>query len=99
VANRRIAVGKPLPRNLGNAVTWATLAAQSGLSVDGTPRAGDVLWHKNTWIAGGLGHVGFVEKVNPNGSIEVSDMNYPIWNGVSYRTIEPSEFGGYLFIH
>ena len=99
VANRRAAVGQPIPRNLGNAVTWASLAATAGLSVDGTPRAGDVLWHKNTYIAGGLGHVGFVEKINPDGSAYVSDMNYPIWGSVTYRTLTPDEFSNYLFIH
>ncbi|MDX1765990.1 MAG: LysM peptidoglycan-binding domain-containing protein [Candidatus Saccharimonadales bacterium] len=98
-ANRRAAIGRPIPRNLGNAVTWASLAASAGLSVSGTPKAGDVLWHKNTYIAGGLGHVAFVEKVNADGSIYVSDMNYPIWGGVTYRTISPDEFSGYLFIH
>lgn len=99
-ANRRAAIGKPIPRNLGNAVTWATLAAQAGLGVGEQPKEGAVLWHKNSYqIAGGLGHVGFVEKMNPDGSIEVSDMNYPIWNGVTYRTISPSEFNQYLFIY
>ncbi len=98
-ANRRAAAGKPIPRNLGNAVTWATLAAQAGLGVDGTPRAGDVLWHKNTYTAGGFGHVAFVERINKDGSILVSDMNYAGWNVVSTRTVKQGEFGNYLFIH
>lgn len=98
-ANRRAAVGKPIPRNLGNAVTWATLAAQAGLGVGEQPREHAVLWHKNTYIAGGLGHVAFVERMNPDGSIYVSDMNYVGWNTVSYRTVSPSEFGQYLFIY
>lgn len=99
-ANRRAAIGKPIPRNLGNAVTWATLAAQAGLGVGEQPKEGAVLWHKNSYqIAGGLGHVGFVEKMNPDGSIYVSDMNYVGWNTVSYRTISPSEFSQYLFIY
>lgn len=98
-ANRRASIGKPIPRNLGNAVTWASLASSAGLSVDGKPKAGDVLWHKNTYIAGGLGHVGFVEKVNDDGSINVSDMNFPIWGGVTYRTVPQDEISGYLFIH
>jgi surface antigen len=100
VANRRIAIGKPLPKNLGNAVTWPTLAASAGLGVGDMPRAGAVLWHKSSFsIAGGLGHVGFVEKINDDGSILVSDMNYPIWNGVTNRTISQSEFNQYLFIY
>lgn len=99
VANRRAAIGRPIPRNLGNAVTWASIAASAGLNVDSKPRAGSVLWHKNTYIAGGLGHVGFVEKINPDGSAYVSDMNYPFWGSVTYRTLTADEFSSYLFIH
>lgn len=98
-ANRREQIGKPIPRNFGNANTWASLAQSAGFAVDGSPRTGDVLWHKNTYIAGGYGHVAFVESVNPDGSILVSDMNYGGWNTVTQRTIKPSEFGLYLFIH
>lgn len=98
-ANRRQAIGRPIPRNLGNASTWYALAAQSGIGVGSQPKEGAVLWHKATYIAGGLGHVGFVEKVNPDGTILVSDMNYPTWNGVTYRTISPGEFSQYGFIY
>ncbi len=98
-AERRAQIGRPIPRNLGNAVTWASIAAAAGLTVAEKPIAGAVLWHKNTYIAGGYGHVGFVEGVNADGSILVSDMNYPIWNSVTTRTIPPEEFTGYLFIY
>lgn len=98
VANRRAAVGRPIPRNLGNAVTWASIAAGAGLAVSEDPIAGAVLWHKNTYIAGGYGHVAFVEKINADGSALVSDMNWAGWNVISYRTIPPSEFSQYLFI-
>ncbi len=102
VANRRAAIGRPIPRNLGNAVTWASIAAASGLTVAQKPVAGAVLWHKNSaYIAGGYGHVGFVESVSADGkSIRVSDMNYTAgWNAVSYRTIKGSEINQYLYIY
>lgn len=95
-ANRRAAIGRPIPNRMGNAIAWARAAASVGYSVDGNPRAGDVLWHRNI---GGAGHVAFVESVNDDGSILVSDMNYPTWKKVTYRTVPPSEFGKYLFIH
>ncbi|MDZ7744739.1 MAG: LysM peptidoglycan-binding domain-containing protein [Candidatus Saccharibacteria bacterium] len=98
-ANRRMQTGNPLPTNLGNAATWFVLAQRAGLPVGDTPRAGAVIWHRNTAIAGGLGHVGYVEKVNPDGSILVSDMNFPIWGGVTYRTISPADFGSYGFVY
>lgn len=96
VAIRRAQIGNPVPNNLGHATTWASRARAMGMRVDSTPAAGAVLYDRNL---GGLGHVGFVESVNPDGSIVVSDMNYPAWNRVSYRTISPGEFGRYYFIH
>ncbi len=100
VANRRAAVGNPLPMNLGNASSWYRNAIANGMSVGDTPRTWAVLWHVNTRIAGGLGHVGFVERVNADGSILVSDMNYTAgWGHISERVIQPSEFGDYRFIY
>lgn len=95
-ANRRIQIGKPLPTNLGNASSWLSLAQRAGLSTGNVPKAGAVLYHKNI---GGLGHVAYVEKVNEDGTALVSDMNYPTWGSVTYRTITPSEYGNYAFIY
>jgi surface antigen len=107
-AKRRQEIGKPIPSNLGNAVTWARLAQRAGYAVDGSPRAGDVAYYK---FIGGLGHVGFVEQVNPDGSIWISDMNYygvseiggstaaGGWGRRSFHLVQPGEVSGYLFIH
>lgn len=95
-ANRRAAIGRPIPNRMGNAIRWASVAAANGYAVDGNPRAGDVLWHRNI---GGAGHVAFVEGVNGDGSLLVSDMNYPSWGRVTYRTVPTGEFSRYLFIH
>lgn len=95
-ANRRIQAGKPLPTNLGNAISWLSLAKRAGLATGDVPQTGAVLYHKNI---GGLGHVAYVEKVNEDGSALISDMNYPTWGKVTYRTIQPSEFGNFAFIY
>lgn len=95
-ANRRKEIGRPIPSNLGNAVSWLSLSRKAGLSSGGTPQAGAVVYHKNI---GGLGHVAFVEKINDDGSALVSDMNYPTWGKVTYRTVTPGEFGSYAFIY
>jgi len=98
-ANRRIAAGNPLPTNLGNASSWYRNAISNGMPVGEQPKAGAVLWHVDTHIAGGLGHVGYVERVNDDGTILVSDMNYPYYGRITYRTITPGEFGSYRFIY
>lgn len=95
-ANRRAETGHPLPTNLGNAISWYSRAAGSGMGVGEAPQAGAVAWHNNI---GGLGHVAYVESVNEDGSVLISDMNYPIWGRVTYRTVTPSEFGSYKFIY
>lgn len=95
-ANRRRETGNPIPSNLGNAITWYRIARNNGLPTGDEPRAGAVLWHANL---GGLGHVAYVEKMNDDGSMLVSDMNYPSWGRVTYRTVPSSEFGNYKFIY
>lgn len=107
-AKRRADIGRPIPSNLGNAVSWASLAQRAGLPVDNSPSAGDVAWYGSI---GGLGHVGFVERVNEDGSIWISDMNYfgvsqidgtasaGGWGRASYHVVQPSAFGTYKFIH
>ena len=54
----------------------------------------------STLTAGSLGHVAYVESVNSDGSITISEMNYT--NGpynMNYRTIPASEVSSYAFIH
>lgn len=96
-ANRRHEIGRPIPSNMGNAVSWLSVAQAAGLPTGNKPRAGAVLYHLSA--ATSLGHVAFVEKVNKNGSFLVSDMNYPIWGTVTYRVVPASETSQYRFIY
>jgi surface antigen len=49
--------------------------------------------------AGELGHVAYVEKVNPDGSWEVSEMNVKGWDILSSRTFKAEQAKVYNFIH
>lgn len=84
VKNRR----PDLPNNLGNANTWYYMAQRDGLSTGATPRAGAV----GTTTRGSLGHVVYVESVNGDGTINVSEMNYQGWGVVSSRIASASDF-------
>lgn len=95
--NKRAAAGRTIGSNWGNATTWGSLARASGFVVDKTPRAGDVFQTSGGW--GGYGHVGYVERVNDDGSIFVSEMNYAGWNRISSRTIDASLIGMLNYIH
>lgn len=85
VKNRR---GASLPNMLGNANTWYSRAAGAGMAVGSTPKAGAV----GTTTAGSLGHVTYIESVNPDGTVNISEMNYQGWGVVSHRTTSASEF-------
>lgn len=85
VKNKR---GASLPNGLGNANTWYSRAAAQGMAVGSTPRAGAV----GTTTRGALGHVVYVESVNGDGTITISEMNAPQWGVATTRTASASEF-------
>ena len=95
--NRRAELGRPIGGNWGNAVSWAAMARAQGFRVDNIPEAGAVIQNGGGW--GGYGHVGIVERVNSDGSLTVSDMNYVGWNIISTRTVPASSVGSYNYIH
>lgn len=85
-----------LPGNLGNARDWARNAENYGYYVDQTPSAGAIFQTSAGWY----GHVGYVEGVNGDGSIVVTEMNYGY---TPYRvvrsTIPASKVGNFYYIH
>lgn len=84
VKNRRA----DLPNDLGNANTWYYRAAAYGLPVGSQPRAGAV----GTTTAGDYGHVVYVERVNGDGTILISEMNYAGLYSQRTRTANAGEF-------
>ena len=64
--------------------------------MNNTPKAGAIM----QTTQGAYGHVAYVESVNSNGSVRVSEMNYGYGPGVvTSRTISASQAAGYNFIH
>jgi surface antigen len=96
-ALRRAQIGRPIPSNLGNAVSWRDLAVSAGFPVGNDPRQGAVLWDPS--IGGFYGHVAFVERVNSNGSVVISEMNFAGWSVRSERTIPASRANSYSYIY
>lgn len=94
-AQRRIEIDKPIPNNWGDAHNWDTGAQAAGYFVDNTPEVGSIMQSD----AGELGHVAFVEKVNPDGTWEISEMNVKGWNILSNRTFKAEQAKDYNFIH
>ncbi len=73
-----------LPNNLGNANTWVARAAAQGIATGSVPRVGAI---------GQQGmHVVYVEAVNGDGTIRVSEMNYAGLGVVSSRNASAGSF-------
>ena len=81
-------VGGKIGSTWGNANNWANAAASAGYTVNNSPSQGAILQTSQ----GAFGHVAYVESVNSNGSITVSEMNYGHGVGVvTSRTISASQ--------
>ena len=72
----------------GDPATWAASAAAIGFKVDAVARAGAIAqWNAGEQGAGGAGHVAYVERVNPDGSVVVSELDWAGDYGYSQRTL------------
>ncbi|KIX90672.1 peptidase M23B [Staphylococcus microti] len=94
--NRRAETGQPISTYWWNADHWAGAAAADGYVVNNSPQAGAIMQS----YEGPVGHVAYVERVNPDGSVLVSEMNYNTPPGqVGYRTVPGSLTSSYNYIH
>ncbi|MSR68369.1 LysM peptidoglycan-binding domain-containing protein [Candidatus Saccharibacteria bacterium] len=86
VASRRY-----VPNNWGNAWTWYANAQYAGYATGSAPRAGAIGWEfKN--------HVVYVESVNADGTVNISEMNYGGRPGVRHdRTNLPASTFLYIY--
>ncbi len=76
----------------GNANRWPANARAAGIPVDDNPRVGDVAIS----MSGYYGHAMYVERVNNDGTIRVSQYNYGVRGEYSEMTVSSA---GLYFIH
>ena len=79
-------------RHWGDADQWAKVAKDLKYKPDETPSPGDVAWYAR-------GHVGYVESVNQDGSIVMSEMNFDGHNDFRMITLYPGSGWPDKFIH
>ena len=96
---RRTQLGLPVGSHLGDGGMWADSAKALGYWVDDTPRQGDVIVFSPAQVNNAWGHVAIVEKVNGDGSIEISanradGTSYPIGYLDGFTCIGDMEFCG-----
>lgn len=96
VFNKRAAAGKPISTYWWHAYNWAIGAKKDGYLVNNIPEVGAI----GQTVDGPLGHVVYVERVNPDGTVLISEMNYLTPPGtVDYRTLTKVQMQRYVFIH
>lgn len=94
VSARRTQTGHPIPNTWGNATAWAQRAVQDGYLVDHMPSPRAIMQ-----LSGGLGHVAFIESVDPDGTWHISEMNVIGLNLVDHQARPPGAAANYNFIH
>lgn len=96
VFNKRQAAGKGISTYWWNANAWDDNAARDGYTINNRPAVGSILQTD----VGYYGHVAYVERVNADGSILVSEMNYSASPGImTYRTIPAYSVTQFKYIH
>jgi surface antigen len=90
-----LGVSQTLYQGLGNAKDWGTKASKKGVTVNSSPAVGAVAVD----TIGQYGHVAFVESVNKNGTITVSQYNKGQDGNYSTQTGTPSSLNFSAFIH
>lgn len=78
----------------GNANQWLKNAPKAGYSTGRIPQAGSAVV---TSLSGKYGHVAFVETVNHDNTITISEMNYEGLGQKSTRTIAASDVVGFIY--
>lgn len=90
------------PMYWGNAKDWPASARRVGYSTGTTPRAGSV----GVMTSGPYGHVVWVESVNANGTINISQYNYWLpnkpnggWGWYSeFQNVSPWAYQAYIYV-
>jgi len=85
-----VASKRPVPNNWGNAISWYYNAQRAGYSTGASAQAGAIGWERNN-------HVVYVESVNGDGTVTISEMNYGGRPGVLHYRTEP--ISRFLYIY
>lgn len=86
------------PMYWGNANMWPSSARAAGFATGSTPRANSV----GVISAGQFGHVVWVEAVNGDGTVDISQYNYfnaggPGWGNYSKMRVSASTYDTYIY--
>jgi hypothetical protein len=83
-----------VPAGLGNAKDWLANAQDKGLTISNVPIPGAVAVYGSG--IGPFGHVAAVDKVNADGTFNVSEMNFAGFNQIDRRTSDMKNVIGFI---
>ncbi len=87
---------QPSGQQWGSVWHWGIAAQAAGVTIDDTPALGSLAWWKDNG-----GHVAYVEAVNPDGTVQISEMNADYHNGFDFATLQRGgrwPTGGFLHV-
>ena len=87
--------GNKINNTWSDAKHWDKKAIDDGYIVDRNPKKGSILQSSK----GKYGHVAYIETINEDGSIQVSEMNYTKPYEITKRTIHTYDIKNYYYIH
>ncbi|WP_411843131.1 CHAP domain-containing protein [Salinicoccus sp. HZC-1] len=87
--------GNMIESDWSDAKYWSEKAEEDGYTVNSEPAEGAILQTEQ----GKLGHVAYIESVNDDGSIEISEMNLVEAYEITERTIKAEDIAQYDYIH
>ena len=87
--------GNKINNTWSDAKHWDKKAIDDGYIVDRNPKKGSILQSSK----GKYGHVAYIETINEDGSIQVSEMNYTQPYEITKRTIHTYDIKNYYYIH
>jgi len=84
-------------RITGNAEDWLNNAQKLGITTGSTPKKWAIaVYYTGKW-AREYGHAAYIEDIQPNGVIVVSEMNYEEEYVVTIRAIDADLAAGYIY--
>lgn len=87
--------GNMIESSWRDAEHWAYKSEEDGYVVNNTPKEGALLQTDT----GPIGHVAYIEHINEDGSIHISEMNLHEAYEITERTIDSEQLETYQFIH
>jgi surface antigen len=82
---------------LSHAGNWDNAVSTIDIPFDNSPRVGDIaVWEPNTGGTGWAGHVAYVESINSDGSVNISEYNFH--NFIGYGTRSNVQASHYIHV-